>query len=307
VKTTDHYDRARDRARGTDAGGRVVGTLLAVLALIAPALLGVATVSLDGRSPWFHQSTPGALLANAAILGVYVWSCTLTVRAWLGRFAGAQPPAWTWTAARLAVVAVVTATTTVTTVGGAIGAGLALRFTAYRADGSVRPEPLAVPSRRWALALGLALPVAAIGAATAYAIAHPVHGRWGSGGDDAPIAATRAPLRVRGPVLVNDGGRPVRILGVEPGVERGFALHLTDVLVEDQGVTPIGRPQRTSPLRPFTLAPHAERFDLLMVVSRAGCRPGTSGRIDSVRVRYELGGGVRSVLLALVRPLTLTC
>jgi hypothetical protein len=280
------------------------GTLLALLALIAPGLLGVATVSLVGRSPWFYQSTPGALLANAAILCVYVWSCTLTFRTWLGRFAGAQPPAWTWTAATLAVAAVVTATTAASAIAGGIAAALVLRWTAYRADGSFRPEPLALPSRRWTLAVGLAVPVAAIGAATAYAIAHPVHAGWG--GEPTAIAATRAPLRVDGPTLVNDGGRPVRILGVEPGVERGFALHLSDVLVEDQGVTPIGRLPRTSPLGSFMLAPHAERSDLLMVVSRAGCRPGTSGRIESVRVRYELGG-VRSVLLALQRPLTLTC
>lgn len=44
-----------------------------------------------------------------------------------------------------------------------------------------------------------------------------------------------------------------------------------------------------------------------MVLSRAGCRPGTSGRIESVRVRYRLGGAERTQLLRLDDPLTLAC
>jgi hypothetical protein len=41
-------------------------------------------------------------------------------------------------------------------------------------------------------------------------------------------------------------------------------------------------------------------------ISRAGCTPGQSGRIESVRVRYRLGGE-RTTLLKLDPALALSC
>ncbi|HWI71260.1 MAG TPA: hypothetical protein VNT55_04855 [Baekduia sp.] len=112
-------------------------------------------------------------------------------------------------------------------------------------------------------------------------------------------------MQVWGPTLRNDGGRPVRILGVEPGEEHGFALHLTNVeLMPDVGYLRDARPFRS-----FVIPAHGDSHgagSLILDVSRAGCRRGTTGRIDSLRVRYALGGE-RSALLKLENPLTLTC
>jgi hypothetical protein len=280
-----------------------LGSFLAMIALYAPRVFGVATFPSDGdRVRWFDPHTSGALLADFAALGVFVWACGLTVRFCLGWVWDEEPPAWTPTALTLAAAGLLAAGTGITTPAAGALAALALRYTAYRADGSIRPDPLRPPSRASAVALGLALPVFALSIATAYAISHPLKARWWSSG--MPLKASRDDAEVLNPIIENTGGRPVRILAIEPGEEHGYALHLSGVRVQKRTWVPPA--PRTLPFRPFTLAPHAERDDLVLRISRAGCRPGQSGRVDSVRVRYALGGE-RSTLLKLSEPLTLSC
>jgi hypothetical protein len=91
----------------------------------------------------------------------------------------------------------------------------------------------------------------------------------------------RADAVVRNPIIENDGGRAVRILAVEPGVERGYALHLIAMKVDKGGVQN-GTESPWRSFQPFTLAPHETADNLNMVLSRAGCRPGASGRIESL-------------------------
>jgi hypothetical protein len=286
-----------------------IGAALGVAALTAPSFVGVAVFPLDsgqyGQLDWYRAGTTGALVANAAAMLVLVWACTLTVRSWLTSFSETlRRPAWTWTALTIAPVAMVAASTGRTTPAAGAVAGLALRVVAYRADGTPRPDPLAaILGRRVRIALVVAVPVVAIGVATAYAIYHPL--TLAGLDDPAPIARATTPVLVYGPMLRNDGGRPVTILAVEPGEEHGFALHLTDVEI----LPDIGYLRDRKPFRPFVVGAHGDSYragTLMLTVSRAGCRPGTSGRIDSVRVRYDLGG-TRSTLLKLERPLTLSC
>jgi hypothetical protein len=281
-----------------------LGTILGLLALAAPSLLGVGTFPVDGRgADWFAPHTPGAILADVAAIGVFAWSCGLTVRFCLGWVWSQDPPAWTWTASTLGAAGLLAAGTGVTTPAAGVLAALALRYTAYRADGAIRPEPLAL-GRRTGVVVALAVPVLAIGVATAFAIYHPLK-MGGLGADRATLARGVKPALVWGPVLHNDGGRPVRVLGVEPGEEHGYALHLTDVEL----VPAVGYLRDRQPLRPFVIPAHGDSHtagSLILTVSRAGCRRGTSGRIASLRVRYALGGE-RSTLLKLTEPLTLSC
>lgn len=280
-----------------------LGSFLAMIAFYAPSVIGVATFPTDGQHAlWFDPRTSGALLADLAAIGVFVWACGLTVRFCLGWVWKEEPPAWTPTALTLAAAGLLAAGTGVTTPAAGALAALALRYTAYRADGSIRPDPLRPPTRASATALGLALPVFAISIATTYAISHPLTARWRSSG--APLKVARTDAEVLNPVIENTGGRPVRILAIEPGEEQGYALHLSGVRFQSRTWRP--SEPATRPFRPFTLAPHAERDDLMLRISRTGCRPGLSGRIDSVRVRYALGGE-RSTLLKLSEPLTLNC
>ena len=284
-----------------------IGVMLGGLALSAPGIAGVATFPLGQSATlgWYRLDTTGALLADVAAMVVVIWACTLTVRSWLVAHSKTlRPPAWTWTALTIAPAAVLTAGTGVTKAAAAVGVGLALRVAGYRADGTPRPDPLAaLLDRRARIALALAVPTVAIGVATAYAIYHPLTLTGMS--DWAPIARTTRPLVAYGPTLRNDGGRPVTILAVEPGEERGFALHLTNVEILPN-VSYLGE---RKPFRPFVVPAHDDSYragTLMLTISRAGCRPGTSGRIDSVRVRYDLGGA-RSTLLKLSQPLTLNC
>jgi hypothetical protein len=285
-----------------------VGVTFGTLALQAPALVGVGTFPHSpnggGGLDWYAPTTAGAALADAAALVVVLWACTLTVRSWLVSFSPVlHKPAWTWTALTLTPAAVAVVAGGVKIQGTAVVAALVLRLVAYRADGSVRPDPLTPRlSRRARIALGLAIPVAAIGVATPYATHHPLRALGNS--NPGPIVATTKPLVVDGPTLSNEGGRPVRILAIEPGEERGFALHVTNVGIYKRMWQMGEKP--TVPFHPFTLAPHATRAGLQLTISRAGCRPGATGRIDSVRVRYDVGGP-RSTLLKLEQPLTLRC
>jgi hypothetical protein len=272
-----------------------IGALLALLALAAPGLLGVATLSFSAHGPdWFAPQTPGAVLADVAVIGVFVWTSTLCARGILGWAQIATPPAWTPTALTFGGAGLLVAGFGLSFAAGCALAAIALRWTAYRIDGSVRPEPLAGLSRPWRRAARFGLPVLALGVATAYAIYHPLTGRWWDDGLAPALRPSRADLHQLNPILENRGGRPIRVVAIEPGEEHGYALHLAGVAFRD------------APFRSFTLGPHATRNDLEMTISRAGCRPGTSGRIDSVRVRYDLGGA-RSTLLKLSTPLTLAC
>jgi hypothetical protein len=278
----------------------VAGRILALLALAAPSIVGQADVVAVDSLPFLAQS-PAAVLADGAVLLVGLWACTLVVRALLGSAFDAWP-AWTWTGLTLAAGLALALVGPVTVGGGAALAGLALRWTAYREDGTARPEPWTF-SRRWAPAVGLAVPVVALGGATAYGMYHPL--ALSAADTGVPIRASREPLDVMA-TLHNEGGRPLRVLAIEPGDERGFALHLVGAQRQFPGVTEAGDLGERPLALPFTIAPHQSRGDLVLRVSRAGCHPGASGRINSIRIRYALGGE-RSTLLPLGTPLTLTC
>lgn len=280
-----------------------MGGLLGSFAIGAPHVLGVAAPPLSGsRIAMYPDGTIGAALASACVLLVYLWAWTLTVR---GLFRlGSSPadrPAWTWTALTLAPALALALLPGLSITAPGIAAALALRHTAFGRDGTPRPEPFAV-TRRTRAALGLALPILALGGVTAYAMYHPLANAHASGYGLKP---GRADFVAFGPVFHNDGGRAVRILAVEPGVERGYALHLIGMKVNKRITDGVEPPWK--PFAPFTLAPHHATDDLSMVLSRAGCRPGTSGRIESVRVRYRLGGAERTQLLQLDDPITLAC
>jgi hypothetical protein len=198
---------AVDRQAGRRPGiGRVFfGTLLAVaagrilasLALLAPTVAGQADVLAVDSLPFPAQS-PAAVVADGAVLLVGLWACTLVVRALLGSAFDIRP-AWTWTGLTLAAgLALALVGPGITVGGGAALAGLALRWTAYREDGTARPEPWTF-SRRWALVVGLAVPVVALGGATAYAMYHPLSLSVGDTG--VPISTSREPLDPQGQTL----------------------------------------------------------------------------------------------------------
>lgn len=284
----------------------VGGQLLGAFALLGPSVVGVAVTQPWLDAPPFYPDGAGAVMADAAALAVLVWGAVSLARPLLA-WATGERPAWTWTALPLGGgLALGAVSAGVSLAGGLAVAGVAVRYTAYASDGRARPEPVTV-SPRWRIAL-VSLPALAIAATTAYAMYHPLQGRWWSGGEGTsatePVRVTRAALRVRNPIIDNTGGRPVRVLAIEPGQERGFALHLVGM----ETVKPGGARGPDGPrLVPFVLGPHETRDDLTMVISRAGCRPGATGRIDSVRVRYVLGGGQHTTQLRLEHPLTLNC
>lgn len=280
-----------------------VGSLLAFLALMAPHLLGVATMPVDGAAAlaWFPLDTFGGLVANAAGLATLIWGATWGIRGVL-RVAGLAVPASTWTALTFGPAALLALTPLASMVGAGVLAALALRYTAYEADGGVRPEPLdALPSTA-RHALRVAIPVVAIGTATAYCVYHPL---TLSGSLGEVLKPARTTIDVRAMRLTNDGGRSLRILAIEPGIERGYALHLSGVALDREDVIMPGEAW-TRPFHPFTLRPHQESPGLSLRLSRAGCRPGAAGRIESVRVRYLLGGE-RTMLLKLDEPIVLSC
>jgi hypothetical protein len=281
-----------------------LGVVVAAVALHAPGLVGVAVadVGADSLMP-FTLDTAGVRVASVAVIVTYIWALTLTTRAFLGRYVYRKPPVWTWTGVVVAAAVVILAAAPHSTFLVALGAGLALRSLAYTRDGMIRPDPFTFP-RPVGRALAVAVPILAIGTATAYAAYHPLQLR-GTTSDGAPIAVGRTPLTTGMLTFANEGGRPLRVLVIEPGVERGYALRLVGVERLNMGVTQPGDPD-TLPFAPFQVAAHAESRPYALVVSRAGCKPGATGRIESVRVRYLLGGE-RSVLLPLAEPLTLRC
>jgi hypothetical protein len=280
----------------------VLGGFLATVALAAPSFLGVASAdTLSETALPFALETRYAVVADLAVGVVALWAVTVSVRYWLQTFV-ADTPAWTWTAATLFGAGALASLTFVSAAGATALAAGAMRWTAYRADGTPRAEPFTLrPSRAWGVAITGLVPVLAIGAATGYAIYHPFAGE--AGGPVLKLAAGTTPVYVVGPPITNRGGIPVKVLGIEPGVEHGYALHLTNVEL----LPTLGDLGRRAPFRPFTLgSDDATLSSLALEISRSGCRPGSSGRIESLRVRYELGG-VRTMLVRLGHPIELIC
>ncbi|HWH94784.1 MAG TPA: hypothetical protein VNT03_13070 [Baekduia sp.] len=279
-----------------------LGGFLATIALSAPGYLGVADAdTLSETALPFALDTRWAVVADIGVVVTVLWAVTVSVRYWLRTFAGGAP-AWTWIGLTL-FTAGATASLTFVTAGVATAlAAAAMRWTVYGADGTPRPEPLAfAPTRAGAVAIGVAIPVVAIGAATAYAVYHPLVDN--SDGPVRRLAAGTTPVHILGPPISNDGGVAIRLLAIEPGVERGYALHLTNVEL----LTTVGDMSHRVPFVPLTLQPNDATYsNIALEISRSGCRPGSSGRIESVRVRYDLGGE-RTALVRLGQPIELTC
>jgi hypothetical protein len=284
--------------------GAWLGAFFGTIAIAAPSFLGVASAdTLSEHTVPFALDSRGAALADVAVAVAMLWAVTLTVRYWLSTFVSRNgTPSWTWTGLTLGLAGLAAVFTMLTAGGAAALAAVAVRWTVYGADGTARPEPLTFGlSRQRALVAGILLPVLAIGCATAYAVYHPLSDN--SDGPAKQIAAGTTPIYVIGPPIYNGGGRAVQILGIEPGVEHGFALHLEDV-----GLLPqVGDIDSRRPFTPFVLQPKDATYSSLVLrLSRHGCRPGASGRIDSLRVRYDLGG-VRTALVRLEQPLSISC
>ncbi|MCW2996142.1 MAG: hypothetical protein JWQ18_3637 [Conexibacter sp.] len=282
--------------------GAWLGAFFGTIALAAPSFLGVASADAVGEHTVpFALDSSGAALADVAVALAMLWAVTLTVRYWLSTFVGGTP-SWTWTGLTLLIAGLAAVFTMLTAGGAAALAAVAVRWTVYRADGTTRPEPFAFGlSRQRALAAGILVPVLAIGFATAYAVYHPLS----DNSDGAPrvLRPGKSALYVVGPPIYNGGGRAVEVLGIEPGVEHGYALHLEDV-----GLLPdVGDVNHRTPFAPFVLQPKDATYSSIVLrLSRYGCRPGATGRIDSLRVRYRLGG-VRTALVRLKQPLTISC
>jgi hypothetical protein len=278
------------------------GALAAVLASVVVEVAGVASLPLWDRSVPYLPTGGGPIAADA--LGVlYVTSFSVLVTRWLLRAWVEEPPAWTWIAATLVPAAGVAAVSPrISDAGAWVIAGVALRYVAWDAEGHARPEPIrSVLALRLVKVLTPALLLAAI---TAYAMFHPLSLFTST---PATIRPGTSPVLVNMLSISNDGGRPVRILSIEPGRERGYALHLIGVRTYYEGARPFGAPE-TRPFTPFVLRPHEDTDPptLALQLSRAGCRPGTSGRIDTVRVRYALGG-VHTMELKLDPAPALSC
>jgi hypothetical protein len=283
--------------------GAWLGAFFGTIALAAPSFLGVASADAVGEHTVpFALDSRGAALADIAVAVAMLWAVTLTVRYWLTTFVGGRP-AWTWTGATLLLAGLAAIFTGLTAGGAAALAAVAVRWTVYRADGGTYPEPFTFGlTRQRALVVSVLLPVLAIGFATAYAVYHPLR----DNSDDGParrIAPGKTPVYVLAPQIYNGGGRAVQVLGIEPGVEHGYALHLEDV-----GLLPnVGEIRDRVPFAPFTLQPKDATYSSVVLrLSRHGCRPGAGGRIDSLRVRYDLGG-VRTALVRLKQPFTISC
>jgi hypothetical protein len=285
--------------------GAWLGAFFGTIALAAPSFLGVASAdTLSEHTVPFALESRGAALADVAVAVAMLWAVTLTVRYWLSTFVGrGTAPSWTWTGLTLGLAGLAAAFTMLTAGGAAALAAVAMRWTVYRADGTARPEPFAFGlSRQRALAVGVLVPVLAIGFATGYAVYHPLRDNSGDG-PAKRIASGTTPVYVIAPQIYNGGGRPMQILGIEPGVEHGYALHLEDV-----GLLPnVGDIRDRVPFTPFTLQPKDATYSSVVLrLSRHGCRPGATGRIDSLRVRYDLGG-VRTALVRLKQPYEISC
>lgn len=244
----------------------------------------------------FHVDGFASIVASLGVGLAYALIYAAAVRGVLPERSGR--PAWTY-----AMAAVVVGIAGAAAAGGWLGllvllaAFAALAWVAYTPDGGVRPDPLGLRGRRAAIAVTLAV-ACGLGGAAAYGFLHPFE--IGDAGSSRAIEPSTRSLDVS--LWINNTGfRSVRVLAVEPGVERGPALRLADVRrVPDMGYG-------TRAFRPFMADGNlGAEPTLVLRFSRAGCVPGATGRVESVRVRYELAGE-RTMALPLDPPLTLRC
>jgi hypothetical protein len=279
--------------------GGTFGALAAALFSAVVGVVGVASPPLWDRDVPYVATGFGPIAADVAGV-LYVAVFAVAVTRWFLREWVQEPPAWTWTVATLIPAAGLAALApSIDTSGGWAIAGVALRYVAWDSEGHARRDPFAM-TRRMRLALVLT-PALLLAVVTGYAMFHPL--RLSTGGSHV-IASGTSTLAIDASID-NDGGRPVRILAVEPGRERGYALHLTGVRSLYEGARPIGAPD-SHPFTPVVIAPHGTASLLVLQVSRAGCRRGSSGRIETIRVRYALGG-VHVMELPLDPVPALTC
>jgi hypothetical protein len=281
------------------------------------SFVGVATTG------WWEDSAPylptgvGPVVADGlAVLFVASLAVTVTRAVLSSWVAEEDVPAWTWTAVTLVPAAVLAAASPAVTSAGAWAiAGVALRYVAWRSDGrarlelrfarrtdgAARPESwlTARVARRWAVVV----PALLLAGLSGYAVFHPLSV---DETERAVIHAGRSPVLVQGPPIRNESGRAVRVLSIEPGRERGYALHLIGVRKTMDGMSPDGVHPPTREVTSFVIRGNDATMGLLLQLSRAGCRPGTSGRIETVRVRY-LRGGEHVMELPLHPAPTLVC
>lgn len=245
----------------------------------------------------FSIDGPASIAASIGVGLAYALIYAAAVRGVLPERSGR--PAWTY-----AVAAVVVGIAGAAAIGGLYGlvalfaAFAALAWVAYTSDGAVRPDPLGLRGRRVVIAVAVVVGLG-LGGAAVYGFLHPF--QIGDVDAQRPIEPSKRSLDVPMPWIDNAGLRSVRVLAIEPGVERGAALRLAEVRRSpDNGYG-------TRAFRPFVADGNlGAEPSLVLRFSRAGCVPGATGRVESVRVRYELAGE-RTMALPLEPPLTLRC
>jgi hypothetical protein len=279
-----------------------IGMLAAAAGILLVSLTGLATTGIWlGTVPYLPTGV-GPVLADAVVVLYFTSFAVLLVRRILGAWISPDdPPAWTWIAATLVPAGALAATSpAVAITGGWAIVAIAVRYAAWDREGRARREPVLAP--RAARRTVVLVPAILLAALSGYALLHPLTIDQTS---PAKIAPGTTPVLVNGAPIRNDSGRPVRILSIEPGRERGYALHLTGIQAYNDGMQSAGEPLSHA-VTSFVIKPHDSATGLLLQLSRAGCRPGTSGRIETIRVRYARGG-VHVMELPLDPAPTLTC
>lgn len=279
-----------------------LGLLAAMIVSALVSLTGVGMPSDWGDEVPYLATALGPIVADAlSVLFFSAFAILLTRVVLSGWLAAEHEPAWTWIAVAIVPTAALVVLSPATTVNGGLAiAGVAIRYAAWDAEGRPRREPFLTPrSARWVVPL---VPAVLLAGIAGYALLHPL---TTNATDMRMIARGTSPVLVNAPTIHNRSGRRIRILSIEPGRERGYALHLIGVRAYTLGARPSGAAS-THPVSSFVLAAHGESPWLLLQLSRAGCRPGTSGRIETIRVRYRLGGD-RVMELPVKPAATLSC
>ncbi len=290
-------------AQGRPSAFAVAG--LALVGLIGGSILarvpmafipGVSAAGSDATLPFLVEGP----LSVAAGLGLLFFQTVVVVGLTRVALSGDESrPAWIYVfGVLLAAIAAAGA------VGGWLGLLVlvpvltSLRWIAYEADGTVRPDPLRL-DRRGARVVGAVLASLGLLGGYGYGVLHPLVVQADGSLQD-PIEATTRPLEVALPQVNNDGGPTARVVAIEPGVERGAALRLADVRVyPNEG-------WRTLPFMPYELSRDGMPTSVVLRFSRAGCTPGATGYVESVRMRYELAGK-RTLTVPFDPPLSLRC
>lgn len=283
--------------------GCAAGMFASLAAVWLVSFAGVATTGAWAGTVPFLPTGFAPVLADVVAVLYFTSLAVVLTRGALGAWTDPDdPPALTWIALTLvpaAALAVIAPSVSLT--GGWAIAAVAVRYVAWDREGRARPEPLL--SRRAARHVAVLAPALLLAALSGYALVHPL--RTGDTGEAARIQPGTSPVLVPGPNIYNYSSRPVRVLSIEPGRERGYALHLIGVRTFADGVAVDGHPP-TRDVTSFTIGANDAGPPLRLQLSRAGCRPGTSGRIETVRVRYVRGG--QHVMELPVKPaLTLNC